>query len=96
MVKMKHYLRMLATQLLSILYSTLCHILKQGLVGIVACALRHLKDNRRLEVRRSLDDGLQLLHVVEIEGGDGITAVDGFLKHLFGVYQAQSLITYHN
>ena len=48
-VKVKCYLRMSAAKFLSILYSTLSHILEQCLVGIVARTFRNLQDYRRLQ-----------------------------------------------
>ena len=86
-VEVKHDLRVLPAQLLGKLHGTLCHVAQQRLVGILASALRHLQDHRRLGVGCGSDDGLQLLHVVEIEGGDCITAIDGFLEHLARVHE---------
>ena len=88
MVEVEHNLRMLAAQFLGILNGTLGQILQQGLVGIVAGTFGHLKNHGRLEVGRSFDDSLQLLHVVEVESGHCIAAVDGALEHLLGVNQA--------
>ena len=86
---MKDDLRALPTKFLGILNCSLGHVAEKGLVGIVACALAHLEDNRRLSLCRSLDNGLQLFHVVEVECGDGVTALDGLGKHLAGVYKAK-------
>ena len=96
MVEVQSNLRMLATQFLGIFHGTLSHILQQGLVGIVSCAFRHLQDNGASQVARSLDDGLELLHVVEVESGDGITAIDGTSEHILRVHKAQRFVIYHN
>ena len=44
-IEVKHDLRMVATQLLSILYSTLSQVAKQCRVSILTSTLRYLKDN---------------------------------------------------
>ena len=46
MIKVKCNLWMMATQLLSILYCTLCEVTKKSLVSILTGTLRNLKDNR--------------------------------------------------
>ncbi len=58
--------------------------------------VKYLKDNGALKVARSLDDGLELLHVVEVECRNGIAAIDGTGKHFTGVYQAQFFVTNHS
>ncbi len=88
-VKVKHDLRMLPAKRFGIFYRPLGHVAEEDRVGIVARALRHLEDYRRFGFGRSLDDGLELLHVVEVERGDGIAAMYGFGKHLAGVDQAK-------
>jgi hypothetical protein len=88
MIQVENDLRTLAAQFLGILHSTLCHVTKQGSVGIVASALRHLQDHRALQVGRGLDDSLELLHVVKVEGGNSIAAIDGSFEHLTGVHEA--------
>ena len=95
MIQVKHNLRMLPTELLSILYCTLSHVAEQGLVSILASTLRNLKDNRALGSSRSRDDCLELLHVVEIEGRNSIAALDCLCKHLTGVYKTEFFKTYH-
>ena len=86
-IQVKHDLRFLATQLLSVLNSTLSHVTKQSLVRIVTSALRNLKDHRRLCLNSSLNNSLQLFHVIEVESGDCITTLDGLSEHLFRVHQ---------
>ena len=58
-----------------------------GVVGIGAGALGYLKDQRGLQVGRSLGDTLHDLHVVDVEGADGVTAVISLFKHFLGSYQ---------
>ena len=86
-IQVKHDLRFLTTQFLSVLNSALSHITEQSLVRVVTGTLRNLKDHRRLCLDSSLDNGLQLFHVIEVESGDSITALDGFSEHLFRVHQ---------
>ena len=83
-------------QLLGILDGALCHVAQQRLVGVFACARRNLEDDRRRSLHASRDDGLHLLHVVEVECRDGITALDGFCEHLTGVHKSQFFVRYHN
>ena len=87
-IEMEHDLGMLPAERLGILHSTLGHVAEKDRVGVVAGALRHLEDHRRLGVGGSLDDGLKLLHVVEVESGDGVAAMYGLLEHLAGVDEA--------
>jgi hypothetical protein len=92
MVKMEDDLRMLPAKLLGIFYSTLRHVAEEGLVGIVTCALGHLEDDRALQLGGSLDDGLELLHVVEVECRNGIATLDGLCEHLTGVDKTEFLV----
>ena len=94
-VEVQHNLGVGAAKLFGILHGTLGHVAQEGGVGIVACTLRNLKDDGALGLDSGLDDGLHLLHVVEIEGGDGIAAVDCFLEHLTGVHESDFLVIYH-
>ena len=83
-------------QLLGILDGALCHVTQQGLVGVFACACRNLQDHGRGSLHAGLDDGLHLLHVVEIECRDGITAFDGLCEHVARVHETQIFVRYHN
>jgi hypothetical protein len=89
MVKMETDLGILPSEFLGILDGTLCHIAEEGLVGIVAGTLRNLEDDRGPLLGASLDDGLQLLHVVEIECRDGISTLYGLREHFPGVHKTQ-------
>ena len=95
MVKVQNDLGMLPAKLLGIFYGSLCHIAQKCCVCIVTGTLRHLQDYRRTVLGGSLDDSLKLLHVVEVESGDGIAALDGLGKHLAGVHKTELFITYH-
>ena len=52
-----------------------------GAVGIGAGALGHLQNQRCLQLRSRLRDALNDLHIVHVEGADGIAALIGFFKH---------------
>lgn len=95
-VEVQHDLGFGPAQLLGILDGAFGHVAQQRLVGVVARALRYLEDDRRLGLGGSLDDGLQLLHVVEVECRNGITSLDCLGKHLTGVHQAQIFVGYHS
>ena len=75
-VQVQADLRVLPTELLRVSDGTFGHVAEKGGVGIVAGALGNLEDDRGLGLGSGLDDGLELLHVVEIERRDGVTAVD--------------------
>ena len=94
-VEVQHDLGLGPTQLLGILHGAFGHVAQQGLVGVVTRTLRYLEDHRRLGLGSSLDDGLELLHVVEVESGDGVAALDGLGEHLAGVHEAQLFVGYH-
>ena len=85
-----------AAELLGILDGTLGHVAQEGGVGIVAGALGHLQDDGTLGLDGGLDDGLHLLHVVEVEGGDSVAAVDCFLEHLASVHETDFFVIYHD
>ena len=95
-VEVENNLGMLPAEFFCILHSTFRHVAEKGLVGVVARTLAHLEDNGRLGLCRSLNDGLELLHVVEVESGDGVTALDCLCEHLAGVHKAKIFIINHN
>ena len=95
-VEMENDLGMLPAEFLCIFYSTFCHIAEKGLVGIVARTLGNLENDRALGLCGGLDYGLELLHVVEVECGDGVTALDGLCEHLAGVHKAKIFVIYHS
>ena len=94
-VEVKHDLWFSPAKFLSVFNSSLSHVAKESCVSIVASALRYLKDNRRLGFRSSLDDSLKLLHVVEVESRNCITAFNSLSKHFASVYEAKIFIIYH-
>ena len=67
MVEVKNNLRILATEFLGVLNSTLGKVAEDGTVGISASTLRNLHDDGRLGLNSSLNDSLHLLHCVEVE-----------------------------
>ena len=93
---MKHNLGFLATQLLSVSYSTLSHVTQNGSVSIVTSTLRNLHNNRRLCLNSSLNDSLHLLHGVEVESRDCVATSYSLLEHLASIYETQILVIYHN
>ena len=95
-VQVKDDLRLLPAQFLGIFDGTLGHIAEQGLVRVVARTLGDLQDHRGLGLRGGLDNGLELLHVVEIECGDGVTTGDSLSEHLSGVHKAKIFVRNHN
>ena len=94
-VEVQHNLGVGATELFGILDGTFGHIAQEGRVGILAGAFRHLQDDGALGFDGGHDDGLHLLHVVEVEGGDGIATVDSLAEHLASVHETYFLIVYH-
>ncbi len=95
MVEVKNNLGMLPAKFLGIGNGTLCHITQKSGVGIVAGTLGNLEDYRRLLLGSGLDDGLKLLHVVEVESRDCVSPFDSLCKHLTGVHKTQFFIAYH-
>jgi len=87
-VEVKGDLRFFHTQFLGVFHSSLSHVAQQGLVGVLTGTAGYLQDDRRLGFDGSLNDGLHLFHVVEVEGRYGILSVNGLLKHLLGVDKA--------
>ena len=53
-----------------------------GVVGIGARALGNLQDDGGLQLAAGLGDALHDLHVVDVEGADGVAAGIGLLEHL--------------
>ena len=83
-------------ELLGVSDGTLGHVAEKGGVGVVAGALGNLKDDRGLGLGSGLDDGLELLHVVEVESGDGVTAINGLGEHFAGVHKTQFFVRNHS
>jgi hypothetical protein len=94
-IQVKNDLRISATQLLSILNSTLSHVTEDSTVSIVTSTLRYLHDNGRLGLYCCLYDSLHLLQSIEVECGDSVATCYCLGKHFTGVYQTQFLVTCH-
>lgn len=86
-VEVEYDFGLFATELFSIFYCTLCHIAKEGLVGIVAGTLADLKDDGALLGYGSFDDSLKLFHVVEVECGNCIAAINCTFEHLASIHE---------
>ena len=96
MVEVKNNLRFLPSEFLCILHCTLCHIAEKGLVCIIAGTLGYLENNWGLGLCRSLDDGLELLHIIEVERRNSIATLDSLGEHLSGVHKTDFFVRYHN
>ena len=94
-VEVKDDLRIRATELLGVFDRALSHVAEDRRVRILAGALRDLHDHGRLGLDRSLDDGLHLLHRVEVERGDGVTALDRLGEHFLGINETKFLVADH-
>ena len=58
-----------------------------GVVGIGAGALGNLENQGSADFLGGLGDALDDLHVVDIEGSDGVAAVIGLLEHFGSGYE---------
>ena len=87
-VEVEHDFGMGTTEFLGIFNGTLSHVAEKGGIGIFASTLGNLKDDRALLFGRSLDDGLELLQVVEVECGDSISAGNCSLEHLASIHES--------
>jgi len=72
--------------------STLSHVTKKGLIGIITSTTRNLKDNRALCLNTSSDDSLHLLHIVEVESRNCETILHSTSEHLLGINKTKFLI----
>ena len=95
-VKVQHDFGVVAAEFFGVCHSTFSHVAEKSLVGVGTCAFGNLENHRALLFDRSLDDCLELLHVVEVEGGNGIATVNGSCKHVAGVYEAEVFVVNHN
>ena len=95
MVKMENDLGLLAAELLGVLYSALSHVAENRGVGVLARTLGNLHDDGGLSLNRSLDDSLHLLHCVEVESRNRITALDGLGEHLLRIYETELFVADH-
>ena len=95
-IKMQNDFRMSQTELFSILYSTFSHITQQRLIGILTGTFRDLEDHRRFGFSASLNNSLQLLHIIEVERWNSVTAFNGTCKHVTRIDKAQIFVINHN
>ena len=61
------------------------------MLGVLARACGYLENNGGLDLTGSLGDGLDDLHVVDVEGTDGVAALVGLLEHFLGCYECHIL-----
>ena len=72
----------------AVLYCRLGESEKILVLCVLTCACRYLKDNGGFFLCRSLGDRLNDLHVVDVEGTDGVAACVGLLEHFSGCYES--------
>ena len=94
-VEMENDLGLLAAEFLGVLDGALGHITENRGVGVFARALGDLHDYGRLGFDRGLNDGLHLLHSVEVESGDGVAALYRLSEHFLGVDETKLLVADH-
>ena len=94
-VEVKNDLGLLAAEFLGVFNRALSHVAENRGVRILAGALRDLHDDGRLRLNRCLNDGLHLLHRVEVEGRNSISALDRLCEHLLGVHESEFLVADH-
>jgi len=78
--------------LLGVLNGTLSHVAQKSLVRIGTSTTGNLKNHRALSLNTGSDDGLHLLHVVEVESRDSKTVLHSTGEHLLGVHEAKILV----
>ena len=84
-VEVKDDLGLLATEFLSIRDGTLSHVAQNRGVSVLTRTLRNLHNDGRLRLDCRLNNRLHLLHCIEVERRDRITALDGLCEHLLGI-----------
>ena len=94
-VEVKNDLGLFAAKFLGVFNRTLSHVAENRGVRILAGALGDLHDDGRLRLDRRLNDGLHLLHRVEVEGRNSISALDRLREHLLGVHESEFLVADH-
>ena len=94
-VEVEDDLRLLAAEFLGVLNRAFGHVAENRGVRVLARALGDLHDDGRLGLDRGLDDGLHLLHRVEVECGNGVTALDRLCEHFLGVDETKLLVADH-
>lgn len=94
MVEVKHDGNV-ESEFVGIFDRALGHMAQHCLVGVFPSPRGDLKNDRTLRLDAGLDNGLKLLHVVEIVGGNGITALYRLLEQLDRIAKAELLIAGH-
>ena len=94
-VEVENDLGLLAAEFLGVLNGAFGHVAENRGVRVLAGALGDLHDDGRLSLDRGLDDGLHLLHSVEVERGNGVTALDRLCEHFLGVDETKLLVADH-
>ncbi len=95
MIEVKHDLRILAAEFLGVGHRTLGHVAQNRRVGVLARTLRNLHDDRRLRLDGGLNNRLHLLHRVEVERRNRITALDGLCEHFLGIDETKIFVADH-
>ena len=65
-----------------------------GVIGVGAGALADLQDDGSVLLLAGLGDALHDLHIVDVEGADGVAAGICLLKHFLGCYQCHNHISF--
>ncbi len=91
MVEMEHDGNLM-TEFLRVFSGSLRHISQQVDVRIIAGTLGNLENDWRLRLNTSLDNRLQLFHVVEVVRGNRIPALDSLREHFLGIHQAEIFV----
>ena len=94
-VEVENDLGLLAAEFLGVLNRAFGHVAENRGVRVLAGALGDLHDDGRLRLDRRLDDGLHLLHRVEVEGRNSISALDRLREHLLRVHETEFLVADH-
>ena len=94
-VEVQDDLGLLAAEILRVLDRALGEIAQKRRARVLARTLGDLHDDGRLRLDCRLDDGLDLLHRVEVERGNRVAALDRLGEHLPGVHETQFLVADH-
>ena len=93
-VQVYDYGKIKARRLLGVFNSGLDELHQVYVLGVGACALGDLKDQRSALFNSGLGDALNDLHVVDVKGADGVTAIVGLFKHFSTRYKCHSVISF--
>ena len=93
-VEMHDYGKVKARGLLRVFYGGLDELHQVYVLGVGACALGDLKDKGGALFDSGLGDALNDLHVVDVKGADGVTAIVGLFEHFGARYKCHSIISF--